>query len=103
MLYYLIQFVDGYQGIAVSYVFCYRTPEGKEIIGRWWKSVKDAMPEWLCLNHRENNPARERNLLNASNRSNQSTRSNNSICNGKDVTTELIDINDTQVTNRFNT
>lgn len=39
LLYYAFLFVDGIQGIAVSYVFCYRTHEGKKIIGKWLRVV----------------------------------------------------------------
>lgn len=39
LLYYAFLFVDGIQGIAVSYVFCYRTHEGKKIIGKCLKII----------------------------------------------------------------
>lgn len=35
LLYYAFLFVDGIQGIAVSYVFCYRTHDGRKIIRKW--------------------------------------------------------------------
>lgn len=109
-MWYSTLFVDGIQGIAVSYVFCYRTSEGREIVSKWWSNCCDNWP-YLCLGKRRRiNRHRQSDLPNNKNENvnqkrfnNQSLRSNNSLevdCNGKDtagdmVTTELINIRDT--------
>lgn len=113
---YAFLFVDGIQGIAVSYVFCYRTQEGKEIIWKYWRNKHEHIPfkwcKWLyCRNvHKLNvdnghptGPASATAGL-KSRCNHQSTRSNNSTCNGHNETvTELINISDTPVTsnNKF--
>lgn len=107
MIYYSFLFVDGIQGIAVSYVFCYRTPEGKEIISKWWLTFKENVTSpngWLsCFGccKRKARQGREQALLGSNKKFNQSTRSNNSAsCNGGGdmVTTELISVKDSTPT-----
>lgn len=92
--------------MAVSYVFCYRTPEGKEIINKWWSTKRDNLANygWLCcINWNKRKRPREQGLLARNKRFNQSSRSNNSSttnCNGKAdlVGLELVNIQDTPST-----
>lgn len=96
-MHYSFLFVDGIQGIAVSYVFCYRTIEGREIIHKWFTSLRESNRLQWCgftrKKHVQIITSSKHGLLRASNKSNQSTRSTNSACNGNDPATELININ----------
>lgn len=84
---YATLFVDGIHGIAVSYVFCYRTPEGREVLRKWWENILINAPSWLCCRFGEINRRTRRNsFVNSIHRSNnQSSRSSRSICNDKDT------------------
>lgn len=39
--------MEGIHGIAVSFVFCYRTPEGKEVLKKWFQELRFNGPKWL--------------------------------------------------------
>lgn len=102
-MYYSFLFVDGIQGIAVSYVFCYRTAEGREIIDKCWINFKQnrlSCASFLCCRRQRK---REHSLPGVSSitnnkRSELGTKCDNSPCNGHEsATTKLIKISDAQV------
>lgn len=128
-MFYSFLFVDGIQGIAVSYVFCYRTQEGKMIAKKYWHNKHEHIPfKWFyrycycCFNsdfrtkHNVNILGRTHNYNeHLSLRSNHSARSNISACNGLNggvgggtsgsgpnvTVTELINVNDTSAASQF--
>lgn len=113
-MFYAFICIDVVQGIAISIVFCYMTQEGRIVIAKYWRNRNRFLLvrqcTWLgCLEDKDkfgengyHHTATNNNYNNSSiSRFNQSTRSN-SGCNGHyDNVTELININDTQVSGQF--